>query len=85
LYYYWLKAKSQNPLLINRPSNQRDLPEAELARRIKVRTERQPLPAGDVLEAADLLRIIQAYPDKDFRARGVNSRLTRRDITKRNR
>jgi hypothetical protein len=59
--YYWLKAESQNPLLINRSSNQRDLPEAELARRIKVRIERhQPLPAGDVLEAADLLRIIQA-------------------------
>jgi hypothetical protein len=59
LYYYWLKAKSQNPLLINRPSNQRDLPEAELARR-EVRIERRPLSAGGVLEAADLLRIIQA-------------------------
>jgi hypothetical protein len=58
--YYWLKAESQNPLLTNRSSNQRDLPEAELARRIKVRIERQPLPAGDVLEATDLLRIIQA-------------------------
>jgi hypothetical protein len=59
LYYYWLKAESQNPLLINRPSNQRDLPEAELARR-EVRIERRPLPAEAVLEAADLLRIIQA-------------------------
>jgi signal transduction histidine kinase len=25
-FYYWLKAESQNPLLINQSSNQRDLP-----------------------------------------------------------
>jgi hypothetical protein len=44
LYYYWLKAESQKPLLINQSSNQRNLPEAELARR-KVRIERR-LPVG---------------------------------------
>jgi hypothetical protein len=61
LYYYWLKAKSQDHLLINRSSNQRDLQEGKAAtRRKKVRIERYRLQAEGVLEAADLLRMIQA-------------------------
>ena len=61
LYYYWLKAESQDHLLINRSSNQRDLQEVKAARRRKkVRIERYRLQAEGVLEAADLLRMIQA-------------------------
>jgi hypothetical protein len=58
VFYCWLKAESQDRLLINQSSSQRNLQEAKVARR-KLRVEGL-LQAEDVLEAAGLLRILQA-------------------------